>query len=69
MFWVYILSPLAAVLLLLAFVNWRTKQRYKKYNQKYELEEHVSDQNKINNAAAWNSSQQNHHSGGGGGGF
>jgi Flp pilus assembly protein TadB len=69
MFWVYILSPLAAVLLLLAFVNWRTKQRYKKYNQKYELEEHVSDQNKINNATAWNSSQQNHHSGGSGGGF
>jgi hypothetical protein len=68
MFWVFILSPLAAVLLLFAIVHWRTKQRYKRYNAKYELEEHVSDQNKINNAVAWNSSQQNHHSGGGGAG-
>lgn len=68
MFWLYILGPIAAVTLLAAIVNWRTRLKYRRHNYKYELEEHVSDQNKINNAAAWNASQHNHHSGGGSGG-
>lgn len=68
MFWLFILGPLAAVLLLFALVQWKTKQRYKRYNQEYEAEQYLSDNNKINNAAAWTNSQQNHHSGGSGSG-
>lgn len=67
MIWLYLFVPLGAVLLLTAIVQWRTKQRYKRYNQHYEAEQHLSENNKINNAAAWNASQQNHHSGGNGG--
>jgi hypothetical protein len=69
MFWLIIFSPLIAVLLIAAIVNWRTKQRYKRYNLEHKQEEYLSDNNKINNAAAWtNAAHHNNHSGGGGGG-
>ncbi|KZE64790.1 hypothetical protein AWM68_08995 [Fictibacillus phosphorivorans] len=67
MIWLYLFAPIGAVLFIAAFVHWRTKQRYKRYNLNYEAEQNLSENNKINNAAAWNASQQNHHSGGSGG--
>jgi hypothetical protein len=69
MIWFVLFVPLAAVLLLYAIVQWRTKQRYKRYNLEYDTEQHLSDKNKINNAAAWtNAVRHDHHSSGGGGG-
>ncbi|MBY6038220.1 hypothetical protein KUV80_16285 [Fictibacillus nanhaiensis] len=69
MIWLILFSPVAAALLLFVFINWRTKRKYRKYNLKYNQDQNLSDNNKINQAAAWtNAARHNHHSGGGGGG-
>lgn len=67
MVWLVIFGPLILVILLAAYFDWKGKKRRKQYNLEHRHEEHLSEKNQMNNAAAMVNAKRDFNSGGGGG--